>query len=194
MVIQESFVSVGRLAFTQSVKNQGSNFQRSLTYVWCKLSRTQSWTRNETPHDRCRREKTQSWYPQENNRGRENMEKKTRRTNYYNTDTTRHQRPTLILSVNKSNNKKMMRDWLLTVVVRQNQKKHMLSQTLPNIRSCTLKVFHQYSEEAHEKKHMFSKTFPNIRIRRSTCSQKRSQTYGPSPIPHPYGLWACFIW
>jgi hypothetical protein len=32
--------------------------------------------------------------------------------------------------------KKMLRDWLLTVGVRQNQKKHMLSKMLPNILSC----------------------------------------------------------
>ncbi len=36
--------------------------------------------------------------------------------------------------------KKMLRDWLLTVGVRQNQKKHMLSKTLPSILSCTWRV------------------------------------------------------
>ena len=36
--------------------------------------------------------------------------------------------------------KKMLRDWMLTVGVRQNQKKHMLSKTLPNILSCAWKV------------------------------------------------------
>ncbi len=36
--------------------------------------------------------------------------------------------------------KKMLRDWLLTVGVRQNQKRHMLSKTLPNILSCAWKV------------------------------------------------------
>ena len=36
----------------------------------------------------------------------------------------------------KESHEKDVRDWLLTVGVRQNQKKHMLSKTLPNILSC----------------------------------------------------------
>ncbi len=36
--------------------------------------------------------------------------------------------------------KKILRDWMLTVGVSQNQKKHMLSKTLPNILSCSWKV------------------------------------------------------
>jgi hypothetical protein len=42
--------------------------------------------------------------------------------------------------------KKMLRDWLLTVGVRQNQKKHILSKTLPNILSCVWKVLPHHCE------------------------------------------------
>ena len=37
----------------------------------------------------------------------------------------------------KESHEKMLRDWLLTIGVRQNQKKHMLSKTLPSILSCS---------------------------------------------------------
>jgi hypothetical protein len=40
----------------------------------------------------------------------------------------------------------MLRDWLLTVGVRQNQKKHMLSKSLPNILStCLVDTCHDRS-------------------------------------------------
>ena len=37
----------------------------------------------------------------------------------------------------KESHEKMLKDWLLTVGVSQNQKKHMFSKKLPNILSCT---------------------------------------------------------
>jgi hypothetical protein len=51
----------------------------------------------------------------------------------------------MIAKLSRNHMKKMLRDWLLTVGVSQNHKKHMLSKTVPNIL-----------------KHILSKTVPSI--------------------------------